>query len=143
MISSSRYHSNKSELKASRKYLRNNSTSAESELWNLLKNKQLDGRKFRRQHSIGNFIVDFYCSSDKLIIELDGDPHGDYIRIQKDEKRDKYFEDDGYVVLRFENRFAFQDPDYVIQQIRSRLRTTPSLRRSDTPPLKRRGKLLY
>ncbi|MCJ7446156.1 MAG: endonuclease domain-containing protein [Bacteroidales bacterium] len=53
------------------------------------------------------YIVDFYCSSDKLIIELDGDPHGDYSQIQIDEKRDKLFEDMGCKVLRFENRFAF------------------------------------
>jgi very-short-patch-repair endonuclease len=45
--------------------LRNNSTSAEAALWNLLKNKQLEGRKFRRQQSIGKYIVDFYCSQEK------------------------------------------------------------------------------
>jgi very-short-patch-repair endonuclease len=87
----------------------------------MLKNKQLGGKKFRRQHSLGNYIVDFYCSSDKLIIELDGDPHGDYIHIQKDEKRDKQLEEKGYTVLRFENRFVFQEPEYVIDTIRSKL----------------------
>lgn len=66
-----RYLSNKIEYKEFRKILRNRSTSAESTIWNLLKNKKIDGRKFRRQHSIKNYIVDFYCSSEKLIIELD------------------------------------------------------------------------
>jgi very-short-patch-repair endonuclease len=58
-----RYFSNKIEIKFFRQNLRNNSTSAEAALWNLIKNKKLDGRKFRRQHSLGNYIVDFYCSS--------------------------------------------------------------------------------
>jgi very-short-patch-repair endonuclease len=57
---------------------RNKSTSAEAELWNILKSKKLNARKFRRQHSIGNYIVDFFCASEKLVIELDGNPHGEY-----------------------------------------------------------------
>jgi len=68
-----------------------------------------------------NYIVDFYCSSDKLIIELDGNPHGEYIQIQKDEKRDKFFEDKGYKLLRFENRFVFQNPGLVIEEIKKSL----------------------
>jgi very-short-patch-repair endonuclease len=60
-------------------------------------------------------------SSDKLIIELDGNPHGDYFQIHKDENRDKYFENKGYKVIRFENRFVFQDPDFVIQTIKNKL----------------------
>jgi very-short-patch-repair endonuclease len=57
---------------------RNRSTSAEAALWEMLKSKKLEGRKFRRQYSIGSYIVDFCCPSEKLIIELDGDPHGEY-----------------------------------------------------------------
>jgi very-short-patch-repair endonuclease len=117
----SRYSSNKIELKPNRRRLRNRSTSAEATLCNMLKNKQLQGKKFRRQHSLQNYIVDFYCSSDKLIIELDGNPHGDYVQIQKDELRDKELEAKGYRVLRFENRFIFQDPEYVISTILSKL----------------------
>jgi very-short-patch-repair endonuclease len=63
---------NRKYLETNRKWLRNNSTSAEAALWKLLKNKQLEGRKFRRQQSIGKYIVDFYCSQEKLIVELDG-----------------------------------------------------------------------
>jgi very-short-patch-repair endonuclease len=118
MMEINKYSSNKKELKLFRKNLRNRSTSAEASLWNLLKNKQLDGRKFRRQHSLENYIVDFYCSSEKLIIELDGDPHGDYSRIQKDTVRDNYFNTLGYKVIRFENRFVFQDPELVLETIR-------------------------
>ena len=119
MMENQKYSSNKIELKLFRKSLRNRSTSAEATLWNLLKNKQLDGKKFRRQHSLENYIVDFYCSSEKLIIELDGDPHGDYLQIQKDEVRDKYFESQGYKVIRFENKFVFQDPELIIETIRN------------------------
>ena len=78
---------NRKGLKSYRSSLRNRSTSAEAELWDILKSKNLDGRKFRRQHSIGNYIVDFCCPSEKLIIELDGDPHGEYIKIQEDANR--------------------------------------------------------
>ncbi len=121
MVFNSRYSSNRIELKEFRKRLRNRSTSAEATLWNMLKNKKLEGKKFRRQHSLGNFIVDFYCSSDKLIIELDGDPHGDYFQIQRDEKRDAELEEKGFTVLRFENRFVFQEPEFVIDTIKSKL----------------------
>jgi very-short-patch-repair endonuclease len=124
-MSSPNYKSNKIELKEFRKELRNRSTSAESTLWTLLKNKQLDGRKFRRQHSIKNYIVDFYCSSEKLIIELDGNPHGEYIQIQRDEIRDKFFLENGYRVIRFENKWVFQDPEYVIKTIKENFFKTP------------------
>jgi very-short-patch-repair endonuclease len=122
MRDNSKYSSNKADLKTLRKRLRNRSTSAEAELWRFLKNRQIEGRKFRRQHSIENYIVDFYCSSDKLIVELDGNPHGEYAQIQKDEKRDQFFEKKGYTILRFENRFVFQEPDYVIETIKSKLK---------------------
>ncbi len=81
---------NRKVLKSSRASLRNRSTSAEAALWEMLKSKKLDGRKFRRQYSIGSYIVDFCCPSEKLIIELDGDHHGEYIKIEKDKKRDKF-----------------------------------------------------
>ena len=109
---------NRKSLKPLRSYLRNKSTSAESVLWNQLKSKNLEGRKFRRQQSIGNYIVDFYCPSEKLIIELDGDPHGDSLQIQKDMTRDKYLEALGFTVLRFENRFVFQEPEIVLNEIK-------------------------
>ena len=99
-------------------FLRNESTSAESFSCNHLKSKNLEGRKFRRQQSIGNYIVDFYCPSEKLIIELDGDPHGDSLQIQKDMTRDKYLEALGFTVLRFENRFVFQEPEIVLNEIK-------------------------
>ena len=112
-------------LKSFRSSLRNRSTSAEAAFWNILKSKNIDGRKFRRQYSIGSYIVDFCCPSEKLIIELDGDPHGEYHRIQKDEKRDKYLERLGFRVLRFENRFVFKDPQYLKNEIRKVINNEP------------------
>ena len=69
---------NRKGLKSYRSSLRNRSISAEAALWNILKSRNLDGKKFRRQYSIDNYIVDFCCPSDKLVIELDGAPHGKY-----------------------------------------------------------------
>ena len=105
------------DLKSFRSFLRNRSTSAEAALWNIIKSKQLEGKKFRRQYSIDSYVVDFCCPSEKLIIELDGDPHGEYHKIQKDENRDKYLESLGFTVLRFENRFVFQEPEHLKDEI--------------------------
>ena len=66
---------NKPENKSARKNLRNCSTSAEATLWKLIKDKQIDGLKFRRQHSVGSYILDFYCPKLRLDIELDGEVH--------------------------------------------------------------------
>ncbi len=115
-----RFRSNRKSLKETRQYLRTHSTSAEAELWKHLKNKQIEGRKFRRQHSIENYIVDFFCSEEKPIIELDGDPHGDYIQIQKDDDRDERLKNLGYKILRFENRFVFHDIEWVKIEIVSK-----------------------
>jgi very-short-patch-repair endonuclease len=112
---------NKKELKEYRIALRNKSTSAEVALWKLLKGSQT-GRKFRRQHSIGNYITDFCCPSEKIIIELDGNGHGEYSKIEKEEIRDKYLEDLGFRILRFENRLVFQEPEYVLNEIKNNFR---------------------
>ena len=109
---------NSKDLKSFRSFLRNRSTSAEAALWNIIKSKQLEGKKFRRQYSIGSYIVDFCCPSERLIIELDGHPHGEYHKIQKDENRDKYLESLGFTLLRFENRFVFQEPEHLKNEIR-------------------------
>jgi very-short-patch-repair endonuclease len=133
-----KHNINSSSLRAARKYLRTHSTSAEAELWKYLSEKKLEGRKFRRQYSIGNYILDFYCVSEKLAVELDGNPHGDYVQIQKDLVRDEYLEKSGIRTIRIENRIVFQDQDYVLQLIKSFLEkpkhTTSSLLRRGTPP---------
>ena len=92
---------NRKSLKLFRSTFSNKSTSAEAVLWNILKSKNLNGRKFRRQHSIGNYIVDFCCISEKLVIELDGNPHCEYYKIEEDKKRDQYLESLGFSILRY------------------------------------------
>jgi very-short-patch-repair endonuclease len=115
-----KYFSNKIVFKKFRKDLRNKSTSAEAALWKLIKNRPLEGRKFRRQHSLGKYIVDFYCSEEKLIIELDGDFHGEYFKIDEDKIRDENLKKLGYKTLRFENKVIFQDSEFVLNEIKNK-----------------------
>ncbi|MCL4141778.1 UNVERIFIED_CONTAM: hypothetical protein GTU68_015381 [Idotea baltica] len=99
---------NRKYLEERRKALRNKSTSAEATLWKSLQKKQLQGRKFRRQHSIANFIVDFYCSSENLIIELDGAVHLDFTQQNYDNERMESLEKLGFTIIRFENKLVFE-----------------------------------
>src|ERR1035437_1952232 len=85
-----------------RKELRNNSTSQEDLLWSKLKNSQI-GLKFRRQHSIGGYIVDFYCPSKRLVIEIDGPQHFTKDNKEYDEIRTEFFKGLDIKVLRFTN----------------------------------------
>jgi very-short-patch-repair endonuclease len=104
-------------LEQRRKELRSALTPAEAKLWTMLKNSALQNRKFRRQHSIGNYIVDFYCPSEKLIIELDGQVHYDPVQAAYDHERDKRLTDLGNRVLRFENKVVFEAPESLLAEI--------------------------
>ena len=108
---------NKTSFRKLRKDLRNNGTSAEAALWVQLKSKQLHNKKFRRQQSIESFIVDFYCASEKLIIELDGEVHWDVVTEDNDVIRDKRLKDLGFTVLRFENKIVFENMEHVLEEI--------------------------
>jgi very-short-patch-repair endonuclease len=108
---------NKKKLKIIRKDLRNNATSAEAYLWKQLSKSQLEGRKFRRQHSITKFVVDFYCASERLIIELDGKVHQNFSTAEYDQKRTAYLNRMGYSVIRFENKMVFDNLPSVLQEI--------------------------
>ncbi|WP_348647011.1 endonuclease domain-containing protein [Arenibacter sp. S6351L] len=109
---------NRPETKTNRIQLRKNLTSAEAFLWKELKGKKLDGRKFRRQHGIGNFITDFYCAQENLIIELDGEVHNHAIVVENDDKRTAFLNGKGYKVIRFENKMVFENLPSVLQEIR-------------------------
>ncbi|MER0440049.1 endonuclease domain-containing protein [Emticicia sp. W12TSBA100-4] len=109
---------NRKELKTFRKKLRNHSTSAEATLWNYLKNSQLGNRKFRRQHSIGNYILDFYCPSEKIGVELDGQDHFEGYGIESDEKRTNYLNSLNIKILRFENKDIFENLEFVLGEIK-------------------------
>lgn len=105
-------------LRDIRKMLRKNLTPAEATLWNMLKGKQLEGRKFRRQTSIENYVVDFYCAQERLVIELDGSVHSHPAVAENDKYRDERLQDLGYTVLRFENKDVFKLPDWVLDEIK-------------------------
>jgi len=106
-----------------RKRLRKNMTPAEAFLWTQLQNSQLEGRKFRRQHSILNYIVDFYCPSEKLIIELDGQYHFTPEVQEKDQIRQKALEGLGFSVIRFENKMVFDLLPSVLMEIKDNFKT--------------------
>ncbi|AZQ44325.1 endonuclease domain-containing protein [Nonlabens ponticola] len=105
-------------LKKYRKSLRKNLTPAEAYLWTFLGSKKLDGLKFRRQHSIKNYIVDFYCAQHNLIIELDGEGHDQPEQLEKDQLRDLYLGKNGFTVLRYENQYVFSELPHVLNDIR-------------------------
>jgi very-short-patch-repair endonuclease len=109
--------SNLPALKTRRKALRKKLTPAEATLWGILKSRQLKGRKFRRQYSIGNFIIDFFCPEERLGIELDGEIHMDSSAIEKDNNRSMLLEIKGIKILRFENRMVFQMPESLLGEI--------------------------
>jgi very-short-patch-repair endonuclease len=107
----------KSEAKANS--LRKNETEAEKLLWKILRNRKALGLKFRRQHPIGPFIVDFYCHEVKLVIELDGEVHSiDFVK-KHDNTRQQYLEKEELIILRFQNELVFSNPDSIIEQIKS------------------------
>jgi len=116
-----KYH----EIKEYAHRLRSNPTDAEQELWKHLRKKQLDGRKFLRQHPIMHqvtyqelfyYIPDFYCHQEKLIVELDGPIHE--LQVEQDQKRQSILENMGFTVLRFKNN-ELSDIEKVLKKISS------------------------
>ena len=95
--------------------LRKRSTIVEKRLWGKLHAKQIKGFKFRRQQPIGNYIVDFACMSEKLIIELDGGQHA--LQKNNDMVRDNWLEQEGYRVLRFWNNEVLENLESVLDVI--------------------------
>ncbi|MEE9352429.1 MAG: endonuclease domain-containing protein [Thiotrichaceae bacterium] len=100
--------------------LRKNQTDAEAALWKLVRAKQIEGLKFRRQHPIPPYIVDFVCTEKKLIIELDGGQHAETINY--DEKRTKYLESQSYTVIRFWNNEILNNIEGVYETLINHLR---------------------
>ncbi len=112
------YLTNSPELKKYRQDLRNNLTKAEVTLWKYLKSKQLEGRKFRRQFSVRNYILDFYCVEENLAIELDGQEHYSEAGYESDLKRSNFLREQGIRVLRFENEDVFKNTEEVLGEIK-------------------------
>ncbi len=117
-------------LKERRVELRKSSTSEEKILWLYLRKEQL-GFKFRRQHSIGGYIADFYCPEKKLVIELDGPQHYKKDNLEYDKIRSEFFAELGIKVIRYTNLEVVTDIEKVVRRITTSLRqsrSTPSLK---------------
>ncbi len=116
---------NNNDFKEFRQQLRNDLPPAEARLWQYLRGSQL-GSKFRRQYGIDIYVVDFYCPSAKLAIELDGSSHFEPGESIKDKKRQDYIESLGIRVIRFTNKEVYESLDDVVGLIQAHLPPTPS-----------------
>jgi very-short-patch-repair endonuclease len=103
--------------KEQRRALRARLTREEALLWIHVRGRQLQGRKFRRQHSVGPYILDFYCPSEKLAVELDGASHDHDAAQRRDGVRTAFLQDAGIRVIRFENKDVRENPDGVLAEI--------------------------
>ena len=105
--------------KTNARNLRKNMTDVERLLWSKIRGRQLRGFRFRRQHPIGRYIVDFVCIELKLIVEMDGGQHGD--QQQYDMNRTQWLQTKGYKVIRFWNNDVIDDLEGVMQAIYNHL----------------------
>ena len=103
-------------FKDTRRFLRQHQTISESLLWQEIRNYKI-GLKFRRQHSIGQFVVDFYCPERRLIIEIDGLSHKN--KSEKDSDRDQYLKQLNYTVLRFSSTEIEQNIKTVVNTLQT------------------------
>ena len=120
-------HQDASELIFSRsKTLRKNVTDAEKLLWHRLRNRKVEGCKFRRQHPIGKYIADFYCHEKRLVVEIDGSVHHKSEILENDLNRTAVFNQYGIDVIRFTNEEVLNYVDNVLRVIAMKLaeRTT-------------------
>jgi len=97
--------------------LRRNMTDAERKLWLALRDRRLDNSKFRRQSTIGPYVVDFLCIEARLIVEVDGGQHNENV----DAPRSRFLEQRGYQILRFWNNDVMENFEGVLQTIRAAL----------------------
>jgi len=112
---------NKTSEKEKRRTLRRNMPPAETILWSQLRGKRLEGCKFRRQYSIGPYIVDFYSPQLRLAIEIDGESHFVDGALQRDQVRQAFIESAGVTVLRFTNQDIYDRLEGVIDKIREKI----------------------
>jgi very-short-patch-repair endonuclease len=121
---------NKASEKEKRQRLRNNMSPAEKVIWAVLRNRQIEDCKFRRQYSIGAFVIDFYAPELKLALEIDGDSHFQAGAIAYDKERQSFLESKGTQILRFTNQQVYEDLDSVTEAIAQTIRGLREL----TPP---------
>jgi very-short-patch-repair endonuclease len=111
-------------LRTIARHMRHEPTPAEDLLWQKLRARHLHGYRFHRQYSIDRFIVDFYCASAGLIIEVDGEVHKR--QVEADQEREQKLNHLGFRVLRFTNDQVLKQTEYVLQQILDAIEVTPS-----------------
>ena len=127
------------DMRARARRLRRDATDAERALWRRLRGKQLEGLKFRRQHAVGRFVLDFYCHECRLAVELDGGQHGEAAHRRRDDTRTAFLERKGVAVLRYSNLEVLQETEAVLEDLRRRAvarRRQPS----PNPSRKREGR---
>lgn len=99
--------------------LRKDSTEAEEKLWKRLRNRKFEGLKFRRQHPINQFIVDFYCHEKRLVVEVDGGIHNDIEVKERDEGREAELQNFGLRIIRFKNEEIMNDMKQVLEKLKA------------------------
>jgi very-short-patch-repair endonuclease len=109
-------------VKPEARRMRHEPTPGEEALWQLLRGG-VQGARFRRQHAIGRFIVDFVCLPHRLVVEVDGTSHAGLER--RDEERDSFLRAAGFAVIRFSNQQVLTAPEAVAAEIRVALRRSP------------------
>jgi very-short-patch-repair endonuclease len=113
------------------RWLRRNSTDAERRLWSALRDRRLAGYRFRRQHPVRGFILDFACTKYQVAVEADG---GQHVESQSDARRNAILKSDGRVVLRFWNNDVLTNTEGVVLAILEALRERQTLTRSQAKP---------
>jgi very-short-patch-repair endonuclease len=108
---------NKKACTARRRALRHSLSKAEAVMWLHFSRKQMNGSKFRRQYSVNQYIIDFYCPELKLAVEIDGDSHYGYLSQKYDEERQKYINSFSINFMRFANDEVYNNIDGVLQMI--------------------------
>ena len=127
----------KSDLFPIRHRLRSNRTPAEQLLWSNLRGNQIHGLKFRREHGIGSYIVDFFCPERSLVIEIDGDVHATESKIKTDRQRENNLLALGLLVLRYNNDDVLHNLEGVLEDIALKVSKSST---SPSPSLQRRGR---
>ncbi|WP_430965045.1 uroporphyrinogen-III synthase [Spongiimicrobium sp. 2-473A-2-J] len=121
--------------------LRQEQTKAEKKLWDYLRNRQFHYLKFRRQHPLKEYILDFFCVDYGIVIELDGGYHQQPQQLEKDELRDIHLRQLGYYVLRFENKLVFKQPELIFKGIEDAVKKQSGFYTERKNQLEKRKKL--
>lgn len=118
------YRYNNPNLETNRRTLRRTMTAPETILWAKIRDRRLNGHKFKRQYSVGDYILDFYCPAKRLAIELDGDSHYEDDAQKSDEIRDKFLRSNNITVLRFTNDDVMKNLQGILEKIDKAIDTT-------------------